>query len=180
KAEILAIAIIPMLGTKILIHERFFTFIKPKKLDAKSIKIHGIDIETIKDAPEFGEIARKILEKVEDTIIVGCDTGFDIAVLKKHFSKQKLKFDPKFIDIIQIERFLSAKEKKRVRIDTFEDILHIYKYEDSYRHSALADAYYSAQIFQLQLKKLISLGISIDKLLEIGRRKESFVPFYLG
>jgi len=180
KAEILSVAILPMIGTKILIGDYYFTFIRPKKMNAESIKIHGIDTKTIKNAPRFEDVMNIIFKKIENSIIVGCDVGFDIEILKKYFKNKKPRFKPEWIDIIQLEKFLIKRNNIKRDINTFEDLLRIYNLDDSYRHSALADAYQSAHIFQLQLKRIISYGISVDELLSIGKRKHEFVPYYIG
>ncbi|RLI94147.1 MAG: hypothetical protein DRO94_03535, partial [Candidatus Altiarchaeales archaeon] len=96
-----------------------------------------------------------------------------------YFSNQDLKFDPRRIDILQIERYIRRKTAGR-NINTFDELIRIYRLDDFYRHSALVDAYYSAQIFQLQLKRLMLHGISLEELLRIGKRREDFIPFYMG
>jgi len=178
-AEILSIAIVPMLGTRILIRDCYSTFIKSKRINAKSIKIHGIDIKTIESAPRFEEVSEIIFKKLENGVVVGCDIEFDVSILKKYFSNQDLKFDPMRIDILQIERYIRRKTAGR-NINTFDELIRIYRLDDFYRHSALVDAYYSAQIFQLQLKRLMLHGISLEELLRIGKRREDFIPFYMG
>ncbi len=50
----------------------------------------------------------------------------------------------------------------------------------SYRHNALADAFITAQIFQIQLLKILKYGIkTIDKLFELikGQREISTITF---
>ncbi len=179
KAGILSLAVVPMLGTKILISDYYSTFVKPGEMDAKSIKIHGIDLKAIEPAPKFEELADTVLEKLEGSIIVGCHIGFDVGILGRYFKKQNLKFKPRWVDILPVERFLSKRQGIRKNIDVFDDLLEMYDLDDSYRHSAAADAYLSANIFQFQLKKLISYKVAPKELLKIGKRRE-FTSRYIG
>lgn len=179
KAGILSLAVVPMLGTKILISDYYSTFVKPGEMDAKSIKIHGIDLKAIEHAPKFEELADTVLEKLEGSIIVGCHIGFDVGILGRYFKKQNLKFKTGWVDILPVERFLSLRQGIRKDIDVFDDLLEMYDLDDSYRHSAAADAYLSAHIFQFQLKKLISYKVTLKELLKIGKRRE-FTSRYIG
>lgn len=178
--EIVSIAIIPMIGTKISVGEHYYSFVKPKKINAKSIKIHGIDIKTLKNAKTFGEISGDIHRMLGDTILVGCDTGFDVEILRNHFSRNNIKIKLEWIDIIQIEKWLSERNGVRRDFTTLEQLVKKYGLENIYRHSALADAYQAAQIFQFQLKKLLGLGVGEKDLLDIGKRKQEFVPLGMG
>ena len=178
--EIVSIGIIPMIGTKILIKNYYSRFVKPRKIDAKSIKIHGIDPSTIKNAKSFEEISEEIAGILKDNILVGCNTGFDVEILKNHFSRGNIKIKLEWVDIIQIEKWLSEKNGVRRDFMTLEQLVEKYGLEDIYRHSALADAYQAAQIFQFQLKKLLELRVGVKDLLDIGKRREEFVPLGMG
>jgi len=178
--EIVSIAIIPMIGTKILVGRYYYSFLKPKKINAKSIKIHGIDIKILKNARSFVEISDEINEILKDTVVVGCDTGFDVEILRYEFSRINKKVELEWIDIIQIEKWLSERRGVRRDFTTLEQLVKKYKLEDIYRHSALADAYQAAQIFQFQLKKLLRLRVREKELLDIGKRREEVVPLSIG
>jgi len=174
KDEIVALAIIPMVGTRILIKDYFFTPVKPKKLKANSIKYHGIDFDALKNAPEFCTIADKIKTFLDGTIIVGYSTDFDVQILKNHFSKSKMRLDLKYIDVAQIEKWIMRKNGIGVIHLSLDDLIKKYDLELAYRHNALADAYYTARIFQYQLKKLLDFGVNkLTDLLSIGQMENS-------
>jgi DNA polymerase-3 subunit epsilon len=166
KDEVLSIAIIPMVGTKILIGEHFYTFVKPKNLKGESIKYHGIDFKVLNSAPTFSEIAERLKAMLEGTILVGYATSFDARILENHFRKCKIKIKFKTIDIAKVESLLMRREGYGVIRFSFDDLLERYGLEGIYRHSALADAYYTAVIFQHQLKKAEKFGIGLNDLIE--------------
>jgi DNA polymerase-3 subunit epsilon len=173
KDEIVALAIIPMVGTRILIGNYFFTFVKPKKLKADSIKYHGIDFKAIEDAPPFCKIANEVEKILNGSVIVGYATDFDVQILKKHFSKSKLKPELKYVDVAQIEKWIARRNGVSVTHVDLDDLIEKYSLGSMYRHSALADAYYTARIFQHQLKRLVEHGVhKLEELLSMGKREK--------
>jgi len=166
KDEIISVAIIPMVGTRILIRKYFFTFIKPKNLKGESIKYHGIDFKVLNSAPTFNEVAEKIRSLLEGTVLVGYAVQFDAKILQNHFRRCKIKINFKTIDIAKVECLLMRKEGFGSVKLTFDDLLDRYKLKGMFRHSALADAYYTAVIFQHQLKKVEEFGMSLKELIK--------------
>jgi len=170
KDEIIEIAIIPMLGSRILIGGYFFSLVKPKKFRAESIKFHGIGIDAINEAPSFERIAERVRRIVEGSIVV-CYSEFDAEILKNHFSKVKMKFEFDWVDISQIERWLARREGRNEDLD-MDGLIEKYGLCKIYRHTALADAYYTACIFQKQLIRLSEYGVSLAELSRIGKREK--------
>jgi|Deesub1362A_J573_1020465.scaffolds.fasta_scaffold00054_13 DNA polymerase-3 subunit epsilon len=173
KDEILAIAIIPMIGMRIHAGKHYYTLIKPKKFRYKSIEFHGICPRDISPAPSFEEIGERILELIEGKVLIGFATLFDIEFLKKSFKdKMKKKFSPeRYADIAEIEAWLLRKKGMAItyRLD-FDTIMKTYGISESTRHDALSDAYITARIFQKQISKLIEYNATIFDLVRVGRR----------
>ncbi|AEA46366.1 3'-5' exonuclease [Archaeoglobus veneficus] len=173
KDEIVAIAVIPMVGSRIILSDYFFSLVRPKKLKGESIKYHGIDIKAVSKAPEFQSIASRLKHMLEDSIIVSY-TEFDAKILKSHFSRLKIRLELDCIDISQVEHWIARKEGRAENHD-MDGLIKKYSLEEIYRHSALADAYYTACIFQRQLVKLAEYGVTLQELKRIGKREKFFV-----
>ena len=173
KDEILAIALIPMTGTRIHAGRHFYTLVKPEKFRYKSIEFHGICPGDVSTAPSFEEVGDKILDIVEGRILIGFATLFDMEFLKRSFKKKaKKKFSPeRYADIAEIEAWLLRKKGMAIsyRLD-FDTIMKTYGVSELLRHDALSDAYITARIFQKQVSKLIDYRITIFDLVRIGRR----------
>lgn len=173
KDEILSIAIVPMTGWRIHIGDSFYSLIKPEKFNHRSIEYHGICPGDVNNAPSFEKIGRKIHEMLNGKIIVGYATAFDIEFLKRFFRKKlKIKLSlERHADISEIEAWIIRKKGIAIsyRLD-FDAILKTYGIEPSSRHNALSDAYFTARIFQKQLKKLLEYRATISDLIKIGRR----------
>jgi DNA polymerase-3 subunit epsilon len=170
KDEILSIAIVPMRGTKILAGESYYTFVRPSNYDLKSMKIHGIDPKTIENAPKFSEIAEEIRKKIDDTIVVGHAIEIDVDFLKKAFKAQGIELKNKSIDIALLEKWLCDRlgDRKCTTDLSLDSLIKDYNLSVRFRHDALADAFLTAQIFQIQLLKLLKYGLtSLERVLSI-------------
>ncbi|RLI76560.1 hypothetical protein DRO97_00515, partial [Archaeoglobales archaeon] len=86
------------------------------------------------------------------------------------FKKVGIKFEKQAIDIALIEKWLGERfgERKVGEDLTLDALMKSYGLKATYRHNALADAFFSAQIFQIQLLKLLKYGVnSIDRIIGI-------------
>lgn len=168
--EILAIAIVPMVGVKIYPGEVYYTLVKPKKFKIESCKFHGIEPRMLKDAPEFSEIVDTLYYNLNGKILVGFSVDFDYEILKTHMIREKKNLECKTLDVVNLEYTISELSSNSLTYEklTFENLAKRYGLKISYRHNALSDAFTTAQIFQIQLLKLLKYGInSTNKLFEI-------------
>ena len=84
--EIIAFAGIPMLGSRIAVHEGYYTLVRPKKYKLETMKFHGISKDDLGGAPSFEEVAPGIL-KALDGIIIGHSVEYDHEFLRRHFKR---------------------------------------------------------------------------------------------
>ncbi|MDH7555515.1 MAG: exonuclease domain-containing protein [Candidatus Methanosuratincola sp.] len=171
--EIVAIAIIPMKGYRILLGSAFHTLVKPGRLDGKSIKFHGICPRDLEGAPSFEEVSGKVRAILEGKTMIGYATDFDRAFLVERYKKLGRIADPmpsfdRGIDIARVEAWLLRREGIPVpRRIGFEDLLERYRLNPASRHDALSDAYLAASIFQRQLKRASERGATIQELKDL-------------
>lgn len=169
KDKIIAFACVPMKGMKILVNDSYYTLIKPDKYKIETMKFHGISEKDLDNAPKFEEVADVILKKMQG-IVVGHAIEIDMEFLKKYFKKLGIKLNKQTIDIALIERWLGERlgERKINEDLTLDALIKNYGLKPTYRHNALADAFFTAQIFQIQLLKLLKYGVnSVDRILGI-------------
>jgi DNA polymerase III subunit epsilon len=84
--------------------------------------------------------------------------------LQSNFKKSGVKFKKECLDIVKVERWLLEKHKTTQEKDlTLDGMITAYGLKPHYRHNAAADAFFAAQIFQIQLRKMLSLGIDSPK-----------------
>lgn len=72
--------------------DRFISLINPeKKIDDFVVRLTGISNKTVRQAPKFYEVAKRIVEITEDCILVAHNASFDYRVLSLEF--RRLGFD---------------------------------------------------------------------------------------
>jgi DNA polymerase-3 subunit epsilon len=166
--EIITFASIPIRGMKILVNEAVYLTICPDRYRIDSMKYHGISADDLKGSPCFADAAAQILAAL-DGILVGYCVEVDHRFLQRFFRKSGMSFGRKIVDIALIEKWIIDHYGRR-RADeslSFDVLLKRYELKEYYRHNALSDAFFSAQIFQIQcMKHNID---TLEKLMEILR-----------
>jgi len=156
--EIIAFAGIPMLGSRIAVHEGYYTLVRPKKYKLETMIFHGISKDDLGGAPCFGEVAPGILNAL-DGIIVGHSVEYDHEFLREHFKRIGTRLKKECLDIVFIEEWLGREFGGQDPDLSLDAIMSDYGLKESYRHNAMADAFCVAQIFQMQMRRLADSGI---------------------
>ncbi len=167
--EIVAIAIVPMTGTRIHAFNTFYTLLRPTG-EVKAMNIHGLTPDALKNAPDFDSMASEIVKRLENRILIGHAVEIDVSFLKKHLKKAGFKMKFEHLDIAEIEQWLADRlgERKILSEYSLDRLAERYGVKIPYRHNALADAFVTAQIFQIQLLRLMKYGInSLDRLIKL-------------
>ena len=167
--EIISFACVPIIDLKILVGDTFYTLIKPKRYSYKAMRYHGISKDNLIDAPVFEDVADRIV-KVLDGILVGHTVEFDFTFLKTNFRSLGVRFKRDLIDIAMVERWLRLKRKSAENDLSLDGMIATYGLQQHYRHNAAADAFFAAQIFQLQMREMMKLGIdSAEKVIRAAK-----------
>ncbi len=169
KDEIISFACVPIINLKILVRDTFYTLIKPKSYHYKAMRYHGISKDDLMDAPVFEEVSDRIRNAL-DGILVGHTVEFDFTFLKTHFKSLGVRFKRDLIDIAMVERWLMLKRKNEENNFSLDGMMATYGLKQHYRHNAAADAFFAAQIFQIQMREMMALGIdSAEKVIKAAR-----------
>lgn len=158
KDEILSFASVPIRSSRIVVCDSYCTLIRPENYKLEAMKYHGISKTDLEGALPFTALADTILRSL-DGILVGHSVEYDYRFLKRYFKKIGVKFKKDFIDINLVEKWLDQCCGKLGQTMPFEAIMERYGLEADYRHNALADAFFAAQVFQMQMMRLEQLGI---------------------
>lgn len=174
KDEIIALAIIPMRGLEIEIGSAYYSLVRPRSLSVESIAVHGLGPEYLKrEARELEVIAKEALHMLSGRILVGHSVNFDYKFLERSFNSIGVRLENERIDIALLELAIRKLMDKVVSLDdlSLESLARDYGIKVTYRHNALADAFFAACVFQRQLLRLSRFGIStITELLRVYRR----------
>jgi DNA polymerase-3 subunit epsilon len=169
KDEIISFACVPVINLRILVRDTFYTLIKPKSYNHKAMRYHGISKDNLMDAPAFEEVSDRIL-KTLDGILIGHTVEFDFTFLKTSFKSLGVRFKRDLIDIAMVERWLRLKRKTEENDFSLDGMIAAYGLKPHYRHNAAADAFFAAQIFQMQMREMMALGIdSTEKVIKAAK-----------
>ncbi len=152
--EIIAIALVPMEGLKIRVRHAYYTLVKPRKYRLPTMKYHGIALESLERAPSFEEISQELLSRCQG-ILVGHCVHIDYQFLRRAFKGVGIRFDRDMVDIAEVEKWIGQKTSHRPNCEelSLDALIHRYGLKEHYRHHALADAFFAAQIFQIQMTR---------------------------
>src|SRR5208337_2003960 len=169
KDQIISFACVPIINLKILVRDTFYTLIKPKSYDYKAMRYHGISKDNLVNAPAFEEVSDRIRNTL-DGILVGHSVEFDFTFLKTNFKSLGVRFKRDIIDIALVERWLRLKRKTEENNFSLDGMIAAYGLKQYYRHNAAADAFFAAQIFQIQMREMMALGInSAEKVIKAAK-----------
>jgi len=109
----------------------------------------GITNEMVEEAPKFYEIAKRIIELTEGRIIVAHNAKFDYSFLREEFKSLGYNFRRKILDTVPLCRKLYP----GYRSYSLGNICSALGITIDGRHRAAGDAYATARLFELCLKK---------------------------
>lgn len=160
--ELLALGAVRMVGTRILVSERFYSLIRPSARGwGASVPIHGIRPIDVADAPELSTVLPEFLAFSAGTVFVGHGVEVDRQFLERAASRQGLRLPrAPWIDTGRVARWLASHHGMLAEASadrsrfSLEELLIAYEIEPPARHHALADAFATAQLWQRLLYEL--------------------------
>ena len=148
KEGITEIAIYRFDGKNVI--DSFISLVNPEKTIHPFVeKLTGITQSLVKDAPRFYQIAKKIIEITEDTIIVAHNAQFDYRMIKQEFDRLGYNYNKKTLCTIEFSKTILPKIKS-YKLDNLAMSLNV---KISNRHRADGDALATLKIFKLLLKR---------------------------
>ncbi|HVP76378.1 MAG TPA: 3'-5' exonuclease [Thermodesulfobacteriota bacterium] len=171
KDEIIAFACVPIVNLKILVHDSFYAMLNPKKYKIDAMKYHGISKDNLKTAPTFAQVAGTIWQALEG-ILVGYCVEWDYTFLRRQLKSVGVNLKRDVVDIAMVEKWLAGRRRIENVDLRFEAMMKAYGLEQYYRHNAAADAFFAAQIFQIQMRKLLTFGVeSAEEVIQLAKQR---------
>ncbi|MCB9202158.1 MAG: 3'-5' exonuclease [Flavobacteriales bacterium] len=145
---IIEIAIYRFDGKEIV--DQFISMINPEqKIDSFVEKLTGITNKMVKTAPKFHEVAKRVIEITEDSILVGHNVVYDYKMLRNSFKKLGYDFYIDTIDTLPIARRLVPNYPSYSLGKLCESL----KIPLTDRHRASGDAKATLSLFKILLEK---------------------------
>ncbi len=130
--------------------DSFSTLVNPEKsIHFYVKKLTGISEKMVKRAPKFHEIAKRIVEITQDSVLVAHNASFDYRMLRQEFKSLGYNFQAEILDTITLSKTLIPNQQhyslgklcKNLGIALLDE------------HRAFGDAMATLELFKLLLEK---------------------------
>ena len=154
--EIIQIGATRIVNGKLLRQESFEQLIDPRrKLNPKSIPIHGIQPEMLVGQPIIDKVLPAFHAFASDTVLIAHNAAFDMRFLQIKEQRTGLVFDQPVLDTLLLSQVLHPNQESH-RLDAIADRLNLHIVG---RHTALGDAIVTAEIFIKMIPLLAEKGV---------------------
>ena len=142
------IAIYKFDGHKVV--DQFISLVNPEiPIQPFVVNLTGINNDMLRQAPKFYEVAKRIVEITEETIIVAHNASFDYRILKTEFSRLGFEFERETLCTVE----LSKKLLPDVKSYSLGKLVRELGIPMSDRHRASGDAQATVTLFKLLMTK---------------------------
>ena len=165
--DIISIGALHMLGGRIELGNAFQRLVNPKAvLDGRSVVIHRITPDQLESMPAIEEVLDEFRDYLEGTVLVGHCLSLDLAFLNRDARRAKKgRFTNEAVDTLSMYGWLRQRSADHpafsldfTHLDLFE-LAAAFEIPVEAAHSAIGDAYITAQFFQRLLPFLHQAGV---------------------
>lgn len=130
--------------------DKFISLVNPEKdIQPFVVKLTGINSKMLRTAPKFHEVAKRIVEITEDTVLIAHNAQFDYRILRTEFRRLGYNFERKTLCTVELaEKLLPDAESY-----SLGKLVRSLGIAVSDRHRANGDALATMKLFKLLLDK---------------------------
>ena len=166
--KITEIGIMKIKDGKVL--DKFSCFVNPEKpIPKRVVEITNITDDMVKDAEIIDKVFPKMLEFLEDSVIVAHNASFDIGFLKHNASVLGYDFDYTYIDTLALSRKIFPELKKHKLGKIAEHL----KIKVEVAHRALDDVDTTVKVYNEMIKILKERGAKTVEDIELKAQDET-------
>ncbi|WP_339627450.1 exonuclease domain-containing protein [uncultured Maribacter sp.] len=135
-------------GQKVV--DKFISLVNPEKeIQPFVVKLTGINSKMLQTAPKFYEVAKRIIEITEDTVLVAHNAQFDYRILRTEFRRLGYNFERKTLCTVDLSKLLLPDAESY----SLGKLVRSLGIPVSDRHRANGDALATIKLFKLLLTK---------------------------
>jgi DNA polymerase-3 subunit epsilon len=158
KDEIVQIGAVRVVRGKIVPAEQVDTLVNPQMpIPAASTKVHGVSDAMVVDAPLIDTAAVEFHRFARGSVIVAHNAPFDMAFMHRHGKRLGLVWDHPVLDTVLVSAVLFGASQTHT-LDALCDRLGVV-IPEALRHTAMGDAYATAEVLCKMLPMLEARGI---------------------
>lgn len=130
--------------------DQFISLVNPEiPIQPFVVKLTGINNAMLRSAPKFFEVAKRIIEITEGTIIVAHNASFDYRVIRMEFNRLGYDFKRPTLDTVELSKKLIPEQKSY----SLGKLVRGLGIPIADRHRASGDAMATVKLFKLLLSK---------------------------
>lgn len=157
KDEIVQIGAVRVLNGRIVPGETIDQLVNPgMRIPPASTKVHKVTDQMVADAPDIHRASRHFHTFARDSVIVAHNAPFDMAFLRRHGKRNGLDWQHPILDTVLLSAVLFGASEVHT-LDALCERLGVI-IPDNLRHTALGDAFATAEVLCLMLPMLVSRG----------------------
>lgn len=159
--EIVSVALIEQQGLERTGRE-YQTLVDPgREVPEESRAIHGLTDEALQGQPSIVEVLPRLLEFIDDAVLVGHHINFDMRFLNKALLKNMYcQLGNPLVDTMLLHLAYSG----RMGHYTLEDVARYCRVEIRDRHTAYGDAAATSEIFNTLTRQMMTPGMTVASL----------------
>ncbi|WP_276167105.1 exonuclease domain-containing protein [Zobellia alginiliquefaciens] len=139
--------------------DQFISLVNPEKeIQPFVVKLTGINNKMLQTAPKFHEVAKRIVEITEDTVIIAHNAQFDYRILRTEFRRLGYNFERKTLCTVELSKKLIPEAESH----SLGKLVRSLGIAVSDRHRANGDALATLQLFKILLAKDLDKTIIKD------------------
>jgi DNA polymerase III subunit epsilon len=148
--------------------DQFISLVNPEKpIQEFVVKLTGINNQMLVNAPKFYEIAKRIIEITQDTVIVAHNAQFDYRILRTEFTRLGFDFQSHTICTVELAKKLIPDQLSY----SLGKLVRALGIPVTDRHRASGDALATVKLFKMLLEKDVEKIIVKDFIkLEIEKK----------
>lgn len=166
--EIISIGAVRIVNQRILQTDRFDQLVDPQRdVPWASVKVHGIQPGMLVGQPRITRVLPDFHRFVQDTILVGHNIAFDMAMLEVKQEQTGVVFENDMLDTMLLSTVIHPSHKDH----SMEKIAERLGVEITGRHTAVGDAVATAALFLKMIPLLKAMGIqSLGEAINASRK----------
>ncbi len=130
--------------------DKFISLVNPEKdIQPFVVNLTGINNKMLRTAPKFHEVAKRIVEITEDSVLVAHNAQFDYRILRTEFRRLGYKFERKTLCTVDLSKNLLPDAESY----SLGKLVRSLGIPMSERHRANGDAIATLKLFKLLLAK---------------------------